>query len=139
MVYVVDASVAAKWFVEEAFSDEASRLLDEPHELHAPDFLLVEFDNVLVKRIRRKEMSVYEGDQIRDAIRLFPIRLHPFRTLLRASFEIANQTKRSLYDCLYLTLAISLEAEMVTADFRFYQEIRKGPLMDYQRWVEDLP
>ncbi|MCH8069761.1 MAG: type II toxin-antitoxin system VapC family toxin [Candidatus Marinimicrobia bacterium] len=139
MVYVLDASVAGKWFVEEAFIDEASRLLDEPHELHTPNFLLVEFDNVLVKRIRRKEMSVYEGDQIRDAIRLFPIRLHPFRTLLRASFEIANQTKRSLYDCLYLTLAISLEAEMVTADFRFYQEIRKGPLMDYQRWVEDLP
>lgn len=53
MVYVVDASVAEKWFVEEAFNDEASRLLDESHELHVLDFFLVEFDNVLVKRIQR--------------------------------------------------------------------------------------
>ena len=71
MVYVVDASVAEKWFVEEAFNDESSRLLDESHELHVLDFFLVEFDNVLVKRIQRKEMSVYEVDQILKAIRLF--------------------------------------------------------------------
>ena len=71
MVYVVDASVAEKWFVEETFNDEASRLLNKSHELRALDFLLVGFDNVLVKSTRRKEMEVYKEYQILKAIRLF--------------------------------------------------------------------
>jgi predicted nucleic acid-binding protein len=41
-VYVVDASVAAKWFFDEPFSDEATRLLDASHTLHVPDFFLLE-------------------------------------------------------------------------------------------------
>jgi predicted nucleic acid-binding protein len=43
-VYVVDASVAAKWFFEEAYSEDASRPLHAKYRLHAPDFLLLELD-----------------------------------------------------------------------------------------------
>ena len=51
-VYVVDASVAVKWLVEEPGSDAATRVLEGEHELHAPQLLLYELDSVLCKWIR---------------------------------------------------------------------------------------
>ena len=36
MRFVVDASIAVKWLVEEEYSDAADGLLDESHELFAP-------------------------------------------------------------------------------------------------------
>ena len=48
-LYVVDASVAAKWFIEEVHAEAALALLRESNRLHAPDFLLVEMDGLLCK------------------------------------------------------------------------------------------
>ena len=39
MNYVVDASVAVKWYVPEDNSDDAERLLDPANELHAPELI----------------------------------------------------------------------------------------------------
>lgn len=39
-VCVVDASVAAKWFVEEQFTDEALILIKKFDLFHAPDFTM---------------------------------------------------------------------------------------------------
>ncbi len=48
-IYVVDASVAAKWFLEEDYTTEAFRLLALGNTLHAPDFMLLDIDHVLCK------------------------------------------------------------------------------------------
>ncbi len=47
--YVVDASVAVKWFVPEAHSDSALRLRDQAHTLHVPAFFTLEFANACAK------------------------------------------------------------------------------------------
>lgn len=39
---IVDASIAAKWFLEEDLSDAARRVLRRGNNLYAPDFLLLE-------------------------------------------------------------------------------------------------
>ncbi len=57
MIIVVDASVAAKWFIAEDNADEALMLLDRPFDLHAPDLLYLEIDNILCKLIRRGLLS----------------------------------------------------------------------------------
>ncbi len=57
-IFVVDASVAAKWFFDEPLSAEAARLLDVSHGLHAPDFFSLEIDSILCKKMRRGEISV---------------------------------------------------------------------------------
>lgn len=56
-IFVLDASVVAKWFAQEPFADQASLLLDDRHQLHAPDFLLVEMDNVLATWVRRGALT----------------------------------------------------------------------------------
>ncbi|MCX6677457.1 MAG: type II toxin-antitoxin system VapC family toxin [Methanothrix sp.] len=48
------------------------------------------------------------------------------------------ETKRSVYDCLYLALAEALDGRMVTADGKFFQALGSSPLGDRMLWVEDL-
>jgi len=55
--YVVDASVAVKWFVPEGHSDSALRLRDQTHTLHVPAFFTLEFANALCKKLRREELQ----------------------------------------------------------------------------------
>ena len=55
MKVVVDASVAAKWFLPEIHSDAAARLLDPAIALYAPDLIVPEFGNILWKKIRRRK------------------------------------------------------------------------------------
>ena len=139
-VYVVDASVAAKWFFDEPLSDDATRLLDASHTLHVPDFFLLEIDNVLCKKMRRGELSKGEAQEIRSSISTFPLQKHPFQLVMDPAFELAAQTRSSPYDCVYLILAIVLGAQMVTADRRFYDKVRKSRLTaENLCWVEDLP
>ena len=139
-IYVVDASVAAKWFFDEPLSDEATRLLDASHVLHVPDFFLLEIDSVLCRKMNRGEISEGEAQQIRSAVNIFPLQKHPFQLLMDPAFELAVQTRSSPYDCLYLVLAIVLGAQMVTADRRFYENISKSQLTaENLCWVENLP
>lgn len=139
-IYVVDASVAAKWFFNEPFSDESARLLDASHVLHVPDLFLIEIDSVLCKKIRRGEISEGEAQEIRSTLDIFPLQKHPFQFLTDSAFELAVQTQSSPYDCLYLILAIFLGAQMVTADRRFYDNISRSQLaVGSLCWVADLP
>ncbi|MHC1727591.1 MAG: type II toxin-antitoxin system VapC family toxin [Syntrophobacteraceae bacterium] len=138
--YVVDASVAAKWFFDQPFSDEAARLLDESHAINAPDFFLLEIDSILCRKMRRGEISEEEIREIRSAVGSFPLQKHPFQLLLDPAFELAVKTRCSPYDCLYLVLAVILGARMVTADRRFYESISMSGLSaENLCWVEDLP
>ena len=65
MIVVVDTSVAIKRFIEEDDAEDALLLLSKSFELHAPDILILEFDNVLCKLIRWELLSLGEGLDIR--------------------------------------------------------------------------
>ncbi|MEO8383259.1 MAG: type II toxin-antitoxin system VapC family toxin [Acidobacteriota bacterium] len=78
MKVVVDASVAAKWFLPEIHSDAAARLLDPTIALYAPDLIVPEFGNILWKKIRRAEITPVEAGGWRSegdtAVRRWPDR-----------------------------------------------------------------
>jgi len=135
---VVDASVAAKLFVEEDLSEAALSVLDARNHLHAPDFLFLEMDNVICKWVRRGIITESEGSDTRTAIRRIPIKGHSFVSLQDSAYYIANQTKRSVYDCLYVALAVFIGGQMVTADRRLYEGLVNGPFGEHVMWVEDI-
>ena len=135
---VVDASVAIKWFFPEVHSEEAIRLRTPPHELHAPDLLWLEVHNVVCRNIRRNLIAQEKGLQILSVLRRLPIQIFPSVDLLDTATAIALDTAAGLYDCIYVALAILLDARMVTADRRLYQGLRSGPLADRVLWVGDL-
>jgi predicted nucleic acid-binding protein len=134
---VVDASVALKWFVLEIHSAAAARLLDPAIVLSAPDLIGPEFGNTLWKKVRRAEITRGEADEILRAFGELPLEIHPSTVLLDAAFELALKLERSVYDCLYLALAVAEECVLITADGKFHSAVAETPLADYVRWVED--
>ena len=137
-IFVVDASVAAKWFTEEEYSLESLTLLRNNEKLYAPDTFLLEMDTLICKWIRRGIVTHPEGDEIRNELRCQPIEFFPFRELLDYAFEIASRTGCSLYDCLYLALAVSLKGKMATADRRLCERLDQTPFSKYVRLITEI-
>jgi len=48
---IVDANVAIKWFLPEIHKNEALRLLNPRYSLHVPNLFLLEFGNVVCKKV----------------------------------------------------------------------------------------
>ncbi len=135
---VVDASVAVKWYVPEIHSDKATVLLDDDCELHAPDLLVPEFGNILWKKFVRKELGDSEIIPIVRALQTVPLRIYSSRELLEGAVEIATHTSRTVYDCLYLTLAVSLNHPLVTADDRLFNALQNTHFSSSIRHVKDI-
>jgi predicted nucleic acid-binding protein len=135
--FVVDASVAVKWFVPEIHSAAAARLLDPAIVLCAPDLISAEFGNVLWKKVRRAELTPDDADEILEAFGGVPLEIRPSSVLLAAAFELAVELDRSVYDSLYLALAVAEKCALVTADAKFHSVVVASPLANHVHWVQD--
>jgi len=138
MIFVIDASVAVKWYLDETHTAEALALLDDDIELHGPELLLPEFGNILWKKCRRNEITTSNAGTILSAFRKKTIRLHSHETLLQAALFGANSTGQTVYDWTYLALAISLSVRFVTADERFFRALEHTTLRRHLVWVGDI-
>ncbi len=139
MISVVsDASVAAKWFVPEVHEAFAARLLASPFNCIAPDSFSIELNNVIRNKARRQEITALEASSIVGRIPALQVTLAPSSPLLPAAFDIAIRYERSVYDALYVALAIREQCQFVTADRRLYNAL----LPDFPEtllWIEDIP
>jgi predicted nucleic acid-binding protein len=137
---IVDASVGLKWFVPEIYSVEARRWRDPPHEIHSlAVFIDIEINNILWKKVQRAEISSVEARHIAGQLVSLPFTRHPEQPLLASAFDIAEQFQRTIYDSLYLALAVQLGGRMVTADQRLYNSLAATPLAAHIAWVADVP
>src|SRR6185437_2154321 len=122
---VVDCSVAAKWILPEPGRDAALGLLKQYETgeilLIAPDLLLAEFASLLAKRTRRKELSAREDRYAFDLMQRFAPRLFDMRSRIQRAFSIALQHHLSLWDCVYIDLAIEHSCSVITADKRLFR------------------
>jgi len=125
---VVDCSVAAKWVLPEPGDVPALRLLREEQSgevsLLAPDLLLVEFAALLAKKARRKLIS---SDQAREGFQFMEssvLRLFETGPLLERALQLALHNQLSLWDSVYLALAIELDCQLITADRRLFRSGR---------------
>jgi len=135
---VVDASVAAKWFLPEVHSEDALRLLDKSYKLLVPDLLYSEVGNTLWKRVNKQELSQKQAAEIIEGLEELPLAAFSTRPLITVSLEIACRTGRTVYDSVYLALAAHHDCRLVTADRRFYNALRKTPLESSLLWIGDI-
>jgi predicted nucleic acid-binding protein len=133
--FVVDANVVSKWFVPERLSEEAARLLDGTHELASPDLLWPEVGNVVWKKARAGEISSQEARRIVGALDALPLIVVPSRVVLEGALDIALRTGRSVYDGVYVALAVALECRLATADERLVNALSGGPLARNVAWI----
>ena len=134
--YVIDASVAIKWFVPEILEAEAKRWLDPSHILYAPDLLPSEFGNILWKKTRRKEITEAEAATIASEFLRAPITFLYSLNLLTDALTFAHVTGSTVYDCMYLATAIKQRCKLVTADHRFYNALERAAIGNVV-WVAD--
>jgi len=118
---IIDTSVAIKWYLSEEGSDEARRFMIAPNDRHAADLLPIEAAHVLLKRTRRRDpaerLSLKEARWVVDTIRgSAPIQFHYGGPLLDPAFALASEIGASIYDGLFLALAVQSGGLLVTAD-----------------------
>ena len=135
--FVVDASVAAKWVLPEPGSHQARRLLrryqEEEIDLVAPHLLLVEVGNVLWKRVRRQELTAADARICyRRLLDDSPVLLDDPNTHT-AALELALAHGRTVYDSLYVALALERRCGLITADERLYAALQPA-----YPWIELL-
>ena len=136
--FVVDANVAIKWFLPEVHSEVAQRLMEGDNTLLVPDLLFSECGNILWKRVRSAEITEDEAQETLQALGGLPLEAHPSWPLVLLALEIACRTDRSVYDSLYLALAVHEEAVLVTADEKFYNALSASALAEHLIWIEDI-
>lgn len=115
---VIDASVAIKWFIPEQGAEKAVRLLGGKRPLIAPDLIRPEMANVLWKLHGRKLITVEEAQQMLADFLAMPLDIYDSGAFIQPALEIAVETARTVYDSLYLAMAVGTDATLVTADKR---------------------
>lgn len=128
-VFVVDASLVIKWFVPEIHAEAARRWLGASHDYVAPDLLFSEVGNTVWKKVRRKELEETEGQQLVTDLSQVAIETVSTRGLLEDAVALALTAGITVYDAMYLTLAVRLETEVITGDDRFVGKVAEHPLL----------
>jgi len=137
---VVDASVAVKWLVTEAGSEQAARLVDDDRTLIAPELLFAEAGNALWALCRRGDFTQSDYAEAIDVLRVAPVMIPAtLRQLAPAAGRLALDLDHALYDCFYLALAIEENCAVITADTRFADKLgRHSYLCDRLLRLADL-
>lgn len=139
---VPDANVVAKWFLgDEDLVAQAiavrDALRDGGLEGIAPDHLLYEVGQTLVKAIRRDRLASERIVPALEALTDFGLELVRFDGLRDTSVSLALELGVSLYDAAYVAVSEGRAATFVTADRRLY-ETASAAGYDVV-WLGDIP
>ena len=137
--FVVDASIAIKWYLPEDYSEYAERLLSPEIELLVPDLLFSELANIVWKQVMRHEYSRQKASTILEALEAVPFQVWSAKSLMSNAFDIACLTKRTFYDSLYVALAEKAACKMVTADLKLLNSLEGSRFHKHLLWVEGIP
>jgi len=121
---VLDASVAAKWFLlaGEPLKSEALDLLARSVEgqiqFVVPDLFWAELGNVLCKAVRQGRSTSGDAEESLRRTKDMELPTVPSAELVEEAFAIAHKYDCSFYDSLYVALAVARRAYLITADRR---------------------
>ena len=121
MIGVVDASALIRLFIPdglpaEGFEDFLRGVERGVDTAIAPELLAAEAANVINKKTAAGELSSEESFRLLADVLEVPILLFPHRPLILPAFELAGRHQLTVYDALYLTLAMEHGAVVFSAD-----------------------
>ena len=123
--WVVDASVAVKW----CFPAESENLGAEARELLlgyqrrdvqflVPDLFWPELANALWKAVRKQRIDAALAEKMYAKIGELEIPTVSSFEFVPKTLKLAIRHRRTVYDSLYVALALGAQAELITADER---------------------
>ena len=122
---VVDASVAAKWCMpatRETLVQQAENLLvsylSGEIEFFVPDLFWIELANVLWKAVSRNEIDSNRAERAYLKVWEMDIPTLPSSETVSRALQLAVLNRRSVYESVYVALALACQAELITADER---------------------
>ena len=119
--YVVDASVATRFVLDEELDDEAKSILEGfvegDYNLLAPTLINYEVGNALRTAAARKDISVQESGESYEAFLGFKIDVDNMEIDdYMGALALSSRRNISIYDAAYIWLSKKLAAPLVTAD-----------------------
>jgi predicted nucleic acid-binding protein len=124
-LFVLDASVAVKWFLppkDERLTTEALALLRKYVQADVrfiiPDLFWAEIASAFWKAIRLGRFDKTSAQEAISYLGSCDLPAYSNVILLDRAFEIATTFDRSVYDSLYVALAVQSRAPLITADER---------------------
>ena len=124
-MFVVDASIVTKWFVDQVDSDVAERVQASRKPLLAPQLLIAEVTDALRKHVRVRDISIDQATAAIESLPSWLSELVPMQSLAGPALTIARRIEHSAYDCFYVALAESRSARLVTADRRLINRVAR--------------
>lgn len=123
MIGVVEASALVRLFVPDGplpdgFEEFLRGVERGMNKAIAPELLVAEMANVIVKKRKRGELRDDESVVLLSDLLSVPVRLLPHSPILSKAFELAWEHNLTVYDTLYLALAEARGAVLFTADDR---------------------
>ncbi len=131
-MWVVDASVAVKWFFEhEEGTLQAESVLDSivqaSDHFFVPDLFFTEFSAVMMKKSKDKNFSISALQKVQQlGLKSIP----SGREILEKAIILAGDEKLSVYDGVYVATAILLGAVWITADKKASKGLKKNIALD---------
>jgi len=123
VTWVVDSSVAVKWFVAEQDHQRALRILGVPDDRVAPDILIYEVCNIFWRKLRQGEVSRDQAEASIGELLRGDVAFWPGEDLALRAFEISQDLQHPVYDCFYIACAEASDGILVTADQRLLKQL----------------
>ena len=124
-VFVLDTSVAVKWFLptkDEPLSNEALALYEKylrgEIRFIIPDLFWAELGSAFWRAIRLGRFPKESAQEAITYLMKCDLPVFSIATLLERAFSIATVFDRTVYDSLYVALAVQSGTQLVTADER---------------------
>jgi len=128
VIFVIDASVGLKWFIEESRSTAARKILEKGTGFIVPNIFIPEICNVVWKKIKNQEVTAEQGQAIVTSLPAVIDHIVPTAELAQRAFDLAVQFNHPVYDCLYLALAERESSTLITDDAKLVTVGKKAKL-----------
>jgi len=126
---VIDASVAVKLFMQEDYSDRAEKLFsmlgsDVQPVFIAPDLFFAECANVFRTYFKMRALDSVDAKSAMAILLELPLQRLAIYDHVAFALELALDNDISVYDALYLAVAVHLGARFVTADRKLVRKLQ---------------
>jgi predicted nucleic acid-binding protein len=85
--------------------------------------------NAIWKKVRRGELSSDEAQRLAADIEAAAVESIATRGLIGEACAIAGASGQTVYDCVYLALAVRLDTRVITADRCFERAVASHPIL----------
>jgi predicted nucleic acid-binding protein len=128
---VIDASVAAKWFLKHAGETDTDladdlllAILADDVDAHGPGIFTREVCNLLAKAIGGQRLTKDEATECASEFFKVPVTIHDeTEDQLCTAIQMAADHSKTFYDMTYVRLAVELSCRWCTADEKFLKTL----------------